>query len=174
MAATELDRLTWPEVREQVQAGRDTVVMALGATEQHGRHMPLATDALLGDHLARLVADRLDAFLAPTLRIGCSAHHVGFAGTMSLSEETFHAIVADVVGSLASGGFRRIVLIPTHGGTFGPLPAAVEKLGGGEGGRGVALGARGGERGIEQVGGGEICGALGDGGVAPGVLRSSL
>ena len=133
MAATELDRLTWPEVREQLQAGRDTVVMALGATEQHGRHMPLATDALLGDHLARLVADRLDAFLAPTLRIGCSAHHVGFAGTMSLAEETFHAVVADVVGSLARGGFRRIVLVPTHGGNFGPLAAAAEKLGDGAG-----------------------------------------
>ncbi len=66
------------------------MVVALGATEQHGRHMPLATDALIGDHLASLVADRLDAFLAPTLRIGCSEHHVGFAGTMSLREETYH------------------------------------------------------------------------------------
>src|SRR2546421_3093081 len=112
MAAIELDKLTWPEVRAQLEAGRDSVVMALGATEQHGRHMPLATDALLGDHLARLIADRLDAFLAPTLRIGCSAHHVGFAGTMSLSEETFHAVVADVVGSLASGGVCRLVLVP--------------------------------------------------------------
>src|SRR3954471_680654 len=128
MGALELDRLTWPEVQAELEAGRDTVVMALGATEQHGRHMPLATDALLGDHLARLLADRLDAFLAPTLRIGCSAHHVGFAGTMSLSEETFHRVVADVVSSLASSGFRRIVLIPTHGGNFGPLAAAAEKL----------------------------------------------
>src|SRR5207302_6148910 len=115
MAAIELDKLTWPQVKAQIEGGRDTVVLALGATEQHGRHMPLATDALLGDHLARMLADRLDAFLAPTLRIGCSAHHVGFAGTMSLSEETFHGVVADVVGSLAGGGFRRIVLIPTHG-----------------------------------------------------------
>jgi creatinine amidohydrolase/Fe(II)-dependent formamide hydrolase-like protein len=139
MAAIELDKLTWPEVRAQLEAGRDTVVMALGATEQHGRHMPLATDALLGDHFARLLADRLDAFLAPTLRIGCSAHHVGFAGTMSLSEETFHCVVADVVGSLAGGGFRRIVLIPTHGGNFAPLAAAAAKLGDGAGARVVAL-----------------------------------
>ena len=174
MAATELDRLTWPEVREQVQAGRDTVVMALGATEQHGRHMPLATDALLGDHLARLVADRLDAFLAPTLRIGCSAHHVGFAGTMSLSEETFHAIVADLVGSLASGGFRRIVLIPTHGGNFGPLAAAVERLAGDQRGCVVALSDLGVLFQIAQMGEREYGVPLREGGLHAGEWETSL
>src|SRR5205823_622708 len=110
-------------------AGRDTVVVAFGATEQHGPHLPLATDALLGDHLARLVADRLDAFMAPTVRIGCSEHHLAFPGTLSISEDTFHAIVADVVRSLARGGFRRVVLLPTHGGNFRPLAAALETLG---------------------------------------------
>ena len=128
MAAIELDALTWPQVRAQIDVGRDTVVLALGATEQHGRHLPLATDALLGDHLARMLADRLDAFHAPTLRVGCSEHHVGFAGTMSLSESTFHAVVGDLVRSLLRGGFRRIVLVPTHGGNFAPLAAAVSKL----------------------------------------------
>src|SRR5207302_2428377 len=106
------DALTWPQVRSEIEAGRDTVVLALGATEQHGYHLPLATDALLGDHLARALADRLDAFLGPTLRVGCSEHHLGFAGTMSLSEDTFHAVVGDLVRSLSKGGFRRIVLVP--------------------------------------------------------------
>jgi len=128
MSAVELDALTWPQVQAHIEAGRDTVVVALGATEQHGRHLPLATDALLGDHLARLLAERLDAFLGPTLRVGCSEHHLGFAGTLSLSESTFHAVVADLVRSLLSGGFRRIVLVPTHGGNFAPLATAVAKL----------------------------------------------
>jgi creatinine amidohydrolase len=48
---------------------------------------------------------------------------------MSVGDETFHALVADLVRSLAAGGFRRIVLVPTHGGNFGPLAAALEKLG---------------------------------------------
>jgi creatinine amidohydrolase len=91
--------------------------------------MPLATDALIGDHLARLVAERLDAFVAPTVRVGCSEHHLAFPGTLSVSEETFHAIVADLVRSLARGGFKRVVLLPTHGGNFAPLATAVEKLG---------------------------------------------
>jgi len=126
--ALELDTLSWPQVREEIEAGRDTVVLALGATEQHALHMPLATDALIGDHMARRLAARLNAFVAPTVRVGCSQHHVGFAGTMSLSEETYHGLVRDLVQSLLGGGFQRIVLLPTHGGNFGPLAAAVEKL----------------------------------------------
>jgi creatinine amidohydrolase/Fe(II)-dependent formamide hydrolase-like protein len=129
MAALELDSLSWPQVRAEIDAGRDTVVMALGATEQHGRHMALATDALIGDHLSRAVAERLGAFRAPTLRVGCSEHHVGFAGTLSLNEPSFHAVVCDLVRSLLAGGFERIVLLPTHGGNFGPLAAALEQLG---------------------------------------------
>ena len=43
MPAIELDALTWPQVQAHIEAGRDTVVVALGATEQHGRHLPLAT-----------------------------------------------------------------------------------------------------------------------------------
>jgi len=125
--AVELDKLTWPEIEQELRGGRDTVVVAFGATEQHGQHMPLATDALIGDHFARRLADRLDAFVAPTVRIGCSSHHLAFPGTLSISDRTFHAIVADLVSSLARAGFGRIVLVPTHGGNFAPLAAAVEK-----------------------------------------------
>ena len=128
MGAVDLDRLSWPEVKAELERGRDTVVVAFGATEQHGPHLPLATDALLGDHLARLVAERLDAFVAPTVRIGCSEHHLAFPGTLSLSERTFHGVVADLVRSLSQGGFRRVVLVPTHGGNFRPLADAIEKL----------------------------------------------
>ena len=128
MSALHLDQMAWPEVEAELQAGRDTMVVAFGATEQHGPHLPLATDALLGDHLAELVADRLNAFVAPTVRLGCSEHHLEFAGTLSVSDATFHAIVADLVRSAARSGFRRIVLLPTHGGNFGPLAAAVAQL----------------------------------------------
>jgi creatinine amidohydrolase/Fe(II)-dependent formamide hydrolase-like protein len=90
--------------------------------------MPLATDALLGDHLARHLAERLDAFVAPTVRVGCSSHHLAFPGTLSLADATFHAVVGDLVSSLGQAGFGRIVLVPAHGGNFGPLAQAVEKL----------------------------------------------
>jgi creatinine amidohydrolase len=128
MTALHLDRLTWPEVKSEIENGRDTVIVPFGSTEQHGRHMPLGTDAVLGDELGWGLADRLDAFLAPTVRLGCSEHHLSFAGTISLSDETFMRIVADVVASLSRHGFRRIVLLPTHGGNFKPLAEAVAEL----------------------------------------------
>jgi len=128
MTALYLDRLTWPEVKAEINNGRDTVVAPFGSTEQHGRHMPLGTDALLGDEFGWSLAERLDAFLAPTVRFGCSEHHLAFAGTISLSQETFQRVVADVVKSLSRHGFRRIVLLPTHGGNFKPLADAVAKL----------------------------------------------
>ena len=129
MAALELESLTWPEVREEIQAGRDTIVVAFGAVEQHGHHLPMGTYAIFGDELSRRLADRLDAFRAPTVRIGCSRHHLAFPGTMSVDEETFHGMVGDLLRGWARHGFRRIVVLPTHGGNFAPLTAALEKLG---------------------------------------------
>jgi creatinine amidohydrolase len=174
MAALELDRLTWPEVEAERDAGRDTVVVAFGATEQHGRHLPLATDALIGDHFARLLADRLDAFVAPTVRVGCSSHHLDFPGTLSIEDGTFHAIVADLVRSLATGGFRRIVLVPTHGGNFGPLAEAVEKL---DVPRGVEVSAVTDIRGLMQIaelGREEYRVPLGEGGLHAGEWETSM
>jgi creatinine amidohydrolase len=174
VGALELDRMAWPEVRAELDAGRDTVVIAFGATEQHGPHLPLATDALIGDHLARLIADRLDAFVAPTVRIGCSAHHLEFPGTLSVSESTFHAVVADIVRSLARGGFRRIVLLPTHGGNFQPLAAALEELGPIEGVEIRALTDLGALFAIAQVGVQEHAVALGEGGLHAGEWETSM
>ena len=174
MAAVELDKVTWPEVRAEIEGGRDTVVLAFGATEQHGPHMPLATDSLLGDRMASDLADRLDAFVAPTVRVGCSSHHVGFAGTMSVGDETFHALVADVVRSLAAGGFKRIVLVPTHGGNFAPLAAALEKLGEVEGARVDAITDLSVLFQVAIIGQDEHGVPLNEGGLHPGEWETSL
>lgn len=174
MGAIEMDRMSWPEVKAEIAGGRDTVVMALGATEQHGPHLPLATDALLGDHLARVVAERLDAFIAPTVRIGCSSHHLEFPGTISLAEDTFHRVVADVVRSLARGGFRRVVLLPTHGGNFGPLAAALDQLGPVEGVEVHALTQIEALMALVQVGVEEHGVPAGEGGLHAGEWETSL
>jgi creatinine amidohydrolase len=174
VSALELDTLTWPQVRAEIEGGRDTVVVGLGATEQHALHMPLATDALIGDHLARRVAERLDAFVAPTVRIGCSEHHVGFAGTMSLAEPTYHALVADLVGSLLRGGFRLVVLLPTHGGNFAPLAAAVELLDPSQRPHVVALTDLGALLEIAQLGEREYGVPLAEGGLHAGEWETSM
>jgi creatinine amidohydrolase len=166
--------MTWPEIRAEQRRGRDTVVVAFGATEQHGPHMPLATDALIGDHLARLVADRLDAFLAPTVRLGCSEHHLAFPGTLSISERTFRAVVSDLVGSLARGGFARVVMLPTHGGNFAPLAAAIEDLGPSPGVEVSALTDLGALFTIARLGAEEHGVPLGEGGIHAGEWETSM
>ncbi len=174
MAAAHLDRLTWPQIRAERDAGRDTVVVAFGATEQHGHHLPLATDALIGDELARRVAERLDAFVAPTVRVGCSSHHLAFAGTLSLRDETFGAVVADLVASLARGGFARVILVPTHGGNFAPLGAAAAALGEDPGIEVVALSDVAALLAIAQLGVEEHDVPLGEGGLHAGEWETSM
>src|SRR3990172_9507894 len=94
--------MTWPEVREELSRGRTTVVVPFGAVEQHGPHLPLGTDAIFGDEIGLAVAERLDAFLAPTVRVGFSPHHMAFAGTLTVDEETFR--VSGRSRGTASGG----------------------------------------------------------------------
>jgi len=125
----ELERLRSPDVRARIQAGWTTVLFACGAVEQHGPHLPLFTDAEIGTHLALGVARRLGLTLvAPTIRVGCSDHHMAYAGTLSLRRETFEAVARDYVASLARHGFDRILILPTHGGNFGPLKAMEDRL----------------------------------------------
>jgi creatinine amidohydrolase len=117
-----LEEMTWPEVQMALESGRTTVVVAVGAVEQHGPHLPLLVDAVRGDRLAVEVARRLgDALVAPTIRVGCSEHHMAFPGTLSLRPSTLVALCTDYCVSLARHGFRRICLIPSHGGNFAPL-----------------------------------------------------
>ena len=119
-----LGAMTWRDVRAALDGGGDRVVVPFGAVEQHGSHLPLETDALLGDHLGPLLAERLDALCTPTVPIGCSEHHMSRAGTLSLRPDTLRLIVHDLVDSLARHGFRTIVLLPTHAGNAGPLAHA--------------------------------------------------
>jgi creatinine amidohydrolase len=121
--------MTRPEIEQALAAGIDTVVVTFGSTEQHGLHLPLGTDSLWGEELGHRVAQALgDVLLAPGVRIGCSEHHLAFAGSLTLRPETFRQVVADICRSLAHHGFRHLALIPTHGGNFRPLAEAVESL----------------------------------------------
>jgi creatinine amidohydrolase len=124
-----LEHMRWPDVRAALAAGKTTAVFACGAVEQHGPHLPLFTDAEHGTRLAEGVARRLgNALVAPTIRIGCSEHHMAFPGTISLRADTLEAICHDYCVSLAHHGFTRLCIIPSHGGNFAPLAAMRERL----------------------------------------------
>jgi len=124
-----LERLTWPDVARAIEEGWRTVIVPCGAVEQHGPHLPLCVDAEHGTRLGLEVARRLEnALVAPTIRIGCSEHHMAFAGTISLERDTFEAVCRDYCVSLARHGFNRICFLPSHGGNFRPLAEMLPRL----------------------------------------------
>jgi creatinine amidohydrolase len=111
--------LNWKQV-EALPRQSTLLVLPTAAIEQHGHHLPLATDALvnnllLGHALAKIPPDR-SIYALPPIYYGKSNEHIGFPGTLSVSASTFMAVLRDVGRSIAAAGFERLVLYNTHGG----------------------------------------------------------
>ena len=111
--------LNWKQV-EALPKDSTLLVLPTAAIEQHGHHLPLATDTLinnllLGKALEKLPAD-LPVYSLPPVCYGKSNEHIGFSGTLSVSAATFMAVVRDIGASLAASGFKKVVLYNTHGG----------------------------------------------------------
>lgn len=114
-----LELMTFEDVLEALKRGFDTVVVPCGAVEQHGPHLPLCMDADHAEALATLVSRRLGrTLIAPTIRVGCSSHHLAFPGTISIRPETLEAICLDYCTSLVRHGFSRILFFSGHIGNF--------------------------------------------------------
>lgn len=114
-----IERMTSDEVAAAIEEGARTAILPLAAVEQHGPHLPLATDADHADELAICIARELgDALVLPTVRVGYSPHHLGFAGTLSLRASTLEAICEDYGAHLADSGFRTLVLFSGHIGNY--------------------------------------------------------
>jgi creatinine amidohydrolase len=124
----ELETLTGPALRALIDGGRATVVVPFGSIEHQRGHLPTGADSLLADAVGREVASRLDAVLAPTVRVGCADRHVHHAGTLSLRAATLTEVAVELGQSLAHHGFRVIVLCSTHGGNAAPLRAAAARM----------------------------------------------
>jgi len=120
--------LTSPDLGSQ--AADLIAVLPLAAMEQHGAHLPLATDTAIAERLSRLVEEALHEQIAllPTLWCGSSDHHKGFPGTLSLRSETYVEVILDLVQSLVESGFRRIFLLNCHGGNQTPFSEALYRL----------------------------------------------
>ncbi len=111
--------LNWKQV-DALPRESTLLVLPTAAIEQHGHHLPLATDTLinnllLGHALQKLPAE-LPVYALPPVHYGKSNEHIGFAGTLAVSASTFMAVLRDLGASLVSAGFQRLVLYNTHGG----------------------------------------------------------
>ena len=128
--------LTGPELAD-VAAGDPVAVWPLAAVEQHGAHLPLGTDTIIGEGLLAAACDTLretplpdarDLLILPTLAPAASLEHSAYPGTLSLAAEQVIATLESVGADLARAGIRRLVLFNSHGGNKAAIDMAALQL----------------------------------------------
>lgn len=119
-----LGSCSWPDLRPD---GPRQLLIPLGATEQHGPHLPLETDTLIAVALAEAASrGRSGVVVAPALPYGSSGEHAGFPGTLSLGQAVVEEAIVELVRSAAD--FDDVVLLSWHGGNAEPVARAVARL----------------------------------------------
>ena len=112
--------LTWQDIDQMANKDQVVIIQPVGAIEQHGPHLPLAVDTALGMAVIGQALEQLTpvipAYCLPPLCYGKSNEHWGFPGTITLSASTLMAVLTDVAHSLYQAGFRKLVLLNSHGG----------------------------------------------------------
>jgi creatinine amidohydrolase len=125
----------WRELtRDQLHPAErfDVVIVPIGATEQHGPHLPTGTDSEIAGAVAAAAARLAEqrgtrVAVLPTIEFGVSSHHLRYGGTISFRSDTQLAILRDVLDSLEIQGYRRALIINGHGGNTGVCLAAASE-----------------------------------------------
>lgn len=124
---------TWPEVRgiarlaDDDRAPAPIVLLPIGSTEQHGPHLPLATDTLIAEELAGRAVHHTDGLMiGPTIGVSASGEHAEFPGTLSIGSQVMSSVVIELVRSAdwAAG----VVLVNGHGGNHDAITSAIATL----------------------------------------------
>ncbi len=121
-----LEELGWPDIEEYLQRD-DRLILVVGSTEQHGRHLVFGSDVWQPWEIARRLSERTGVLLAPPVNYGMSLHHLGFPGSLSLRPSTLSSIIIDLLESAYEHGFRRILLLNGHGGNVAAIQTALQE-----------------------------------------------
>jgi creatinine amidohydrolase len=123
------DELTSPKIDS---LDRDIpVLLPVAATEQHGPHLPLATDRMIGWHFAHSLHLKIpeQVLILPPVAVGCSNHHMDFPGTITVSHEAFATYVEEILESVLAHDFNNLIILNSHGGNQGIGQVILERLG---------------------------------------------
>ena len=130
-----IEELTWMEVRDAIKGGKTTAIVPTGGMEQNGPYVATGKHNFVLQATSEAIARRLgDALVAPIVkfvpegRIDPPSGHMNYAGTISLTEETFVALLTDIVSSLKQHGFKEIVLIGDSGGNLNGMQKVADTL----------------------------------------------
>lgn len=99
-------------------AETELAILPVGSIEQHGPHLPVATDWIIADALGRRVAEKTGGFYIPALPISTNKEHRGKKGSVGMHSDIFYKMIVDICLDLKAQGFRRIAIIQGHGGIF--------------------------------------------------------
>lgn len=125
------DELGWPDIAA-LDKEKTIVMIPVGATEQHGRHLPLGTDSFdaqyVADQLIQTVEEDFPLLVFPLLPVGLSVEHMRFPGSVTLQPDTLYHVALDICESLVRHGFRRIVFLNGHGGNSSILNTVSYKI----------------------------------------------
>ena len=107
------------------------VILPIGAIEQHGPHLNVETDTLIGEFFCNLLNEKMkpEVIVLPSIAICCSEHHMDFAGTLSVSHDTLMRYVKDILVSIVANGFKNIIIFNAHGGNQAIASVIVESFG---------------------------------------------
>jgi creatinine amidohydrolase len=107
------------------------VILPVAATEQHGPHLPVGTDRMIGEFFCQKLNEEIPdkVLILPAMAVGCSEHHLDFTGSLTLSHDTFLRQAEDILGSVAFYGFKNLIIYNSHGGNLGISQVIVEHFG---------------------------------------------
>lgn len=124
-----LDELTWPAIAALVEEGEALALLPVGATEQHGRHLPASTDADIATALCHAASARTGVPVLPTLRVGSSqAHTAKWPGTLSLPPILLAEVVVELARWVCTSGFTKLLVLNAHVGNVAPLKIAIDEI----------------------------------------------
>ncbi|MHA1149643.1 MAG: creatininase family protein [Promethearchaeota archaeon] len=107
---------TWEDFDKATKEENSLLLIPVGCLEEHGPHLPLSTDCIIGERICEEVAKDIDIILGPPIRFGVSRTTQGFPGTLEIRIDTLRLLTYDLVYSFASQGIKTIVLFTWHGG----------------------------------------------------------
>lgn len=114
---TLMANMTWYEFNERKD--NDLVILPIGSVEQHGPHLPLFTDTIISEGFSKLLADRVNGIVMPTINYGYKSQPASgggplFPGTIDLNGATLIALVKDIIEELIRDGVKKIAIVNSH------------------------------------------------------------
>ena len=124
-----LDELSTNEFKKRINKNT-VVILPVGIIEEHGAALPLCTDSLQAEHVAKRVAEKIKGYILPPIRYGVCSSTKNFPGSISLSFDSMRNLVYDVFSELARNNVRKIVVISGHAGRMhmSAIRLAAEKI----------------------------------------------